>query len=149
MVKQFEIKLDARSLLLLKQLETELTPEALNARVLSELSKLSSEAVGSVQRGMSGDFLATRTGNLRRSVAGRAEQTRLGPAIRVGIFKGPSLAYAGVQEFGTQGFNPSASLMSSGVVVSSTPPSYVTRAFRSQKVVCGSRVILLMSALIL
>lgn len=108
MPKQFEVKLSAASIILLKQLERELTPQGLNARILSELSKLSSEAVASVQRGMAGEFLATRTGNLRRSIAGRAEQTRLGPAIRVGIFKGPSLAYAGVQEFGTQGFNPSS-----------------------------------------
>lgn len=104
----FELRLTSKSLRDLDELSRTLTPSAFNAMIMSELAKLSTEAAGAVQRGMAGEFIATRTGNLRRFVVGRAEQTRLGPAIRVGIFKGPALSYAGVQEFGTQGYNPTS-----------------------------------------
>lgn len=103
-----EIRLLAESVRALQELERRWTPEGLSKRVLGELAKLSSEAAGEVQRGMAGEFLATRTGGLRRSIVGRAEQTRLGPAMRIGVFKGPALAYAGVQEYGTQGYNPAS-----------------------------------------
>ncbi len=101
----FEVRLSADSKRLLDELSRKWTPEALNTSIMGELAKLSMEGAGEIQRGMAGEFLATRTGNLRRSIVGRAEQTRLGPAMRIGVFKGPALAYAGVQEFGTQGRN--------------------------------------------
>lgn len=44
-----------------------------------------------------------RTGQLARSIVGRGELLGGAPAVRVGIFKGPALRYAGVQEFGTKG----------------------------------------------
>lgn len=108
MARTFEVTLTAETLLLLKELERKLTPAGFNERVMRELSKLATEAAGHVSRGMAGEFISTRTGSLRRSIVGRAEETRLGPAIRIGVFKGPALAYAGVQEFGTQGFNSSS-----------------------------------------
>jgi hypothetical protein len=53
--------------------------------------------------------LRRRTGNLFKDVEGRAERHNGVPAIRVGIFEGhQSLKYAGVQEYGTQGINPSS-----------------------------------------
>ena len=51
-------------------------------------------------------LLKTRTGNLSRSILGRGERLAGVPALRIGIFRGPALRYAGVQEFGTKGKNP-------------------------------------------
>lgn len=45
-------------------------------------------------------------GNLARSIIGRGERIDQVPAVRVGVFEGPSLQYAGVQEYGTKGKNP-------------------------------------------
>lgn len=50
--------------------------------------------------------LYVRTGNLKRSIIGRGELIDGAPAMRVGVFSGPSLRYAGVQEHGTKGKNP-------------------------------------------
>jgi len=101
----YEVRLTEESIRTLDELERRWTPERFAAELMTELSRLATEAAGAVQRGMAGQFIATRTGNLRRSIVGRAEQTRFGPAIRVGVFSGPALPYAGVQEFGTRGYN--------------------------------------------
>lgn len=57
---------------------------------------------------LSGQVLKTRSGNLKRSVVGRGLRVNAVPAMRVGILRGPALRYAGVQEYGTQGKNPSS-----------------------------------------
>lgn len=55
---------------------------------------------------LSGQRLNRRTGNLARSVTGVGLKVDGAPAIRVGIFRGPALKYAGIQEFGTRDKNP-------------------------------------------
>ncbi len=47
-------------------------------------------------------------GNLARSITGRGELIDGIPACRVGILSGAALQYAGVQEFGTKGKDPSS-----------------------------------------
>ena len=49
---------------------------------------------------------ARRTGNLARSIEGRATLVQGSPGLQVGIFRGPALKYAGIQEFGTKKYNP-------------------------------------------
>jgi hypothetical protein len=50
--------------------------------------------------------LRERTGNLTKAVEGRSERVEEKPALRVGVFEGPALIYAGVQEYGTTKYNP-------------------------------------------
>lgn len=57
---------------------------------------------------LSGQVLKTRSGNLKKEVIGRGLRVNGVPAMRVGIFRGPALRYAGVQEYGTKGKNPSS-----------------------------------------
>lgn len=47
-----------------------------------------------------GGPLRRRTGNYARSIIGKADLVTSLPAVRVGVFTGPALAYAGIQEFG-------------------------------------------------
>lgn len=54
---------------------------------------------------LSGDPVHRRTGNLARSVTGRAVREKGMIGFRVGIFRGPALRYAGVIEYGTRGYN--------------------------------------------
>lgn len=69
--------------------------------VFEELEKTASRLAGTVIReSLSGKLLRRRTGALARSVVGRVERVQGIPAIRVGVFRGPSLAYAGIQEEG-------------------------------------------------
>ncbi len=68
------------------------------------MEKIASRLAGQVVKTkLSGQYLKRRTGILAKSIVG-VVITRGGlPAITVGIFSGPALAYAGVQEFGTVG----------------------------------------------
>lgn len=101
-----KVELTAQTRALLKKLEGRWTQQGIFTATLDEFGRQSSLAAAAVQRGMAGEFIAARTGALRRSVIGRAEQTRLGPGLRVGILSGPALAYAGIQEYGTRGKAP-------------------------------------------
>jgi hypothetical protein len=77
--------------------------------VLGELARQSNIVAGEIVKdSLSGQRLKRRTGNLARSVVGKAEMWNGLPAIRLGVFTGPSVAYAGVQEFGTKSYNPSS-----------------------------------------
>jgi len=68
------------------------------------MEKIASRLAGQVVKTkLSGQYLKRRTGILAKSIVG-VVVTRGGlPAITIGIFSGPALAYAGVQEFGTIG----------------------------------------------
>lgn len=50
--------------------------------------------------------LRRRSGDLSKAVEGRTERVDGNPAMSVGVFEGPALVYAGVQEEGTRGKNP-------------------------------------------
>jgi hypothetical protein len=49
-----------------------------------------------------------RSGTLARSVEGIAQMRDGIPSLRVGVFRGPALRYAGIQRFGTKGKNPAS-----------------------------------------
>lgn len=53
-----------------------------------------------VKTTLSGQLLNRRTGSLARSMTGRGVQFRGLPAMKVGVFRGPALQYAGIQEHG-------------------------------------------------
>lgn len=56
-----------------------------------------------VKNFLSGQRLKRRSGQLARSTEGRVQRFGGLPAIRIGVFRGPALAYARVQEYGTVG----------------------------------------------
>lgn len=60
---------------------------------------------GRIQHGFeSGEFgIRRRTGALARGIVGMGVKVNGLPAVQVGVIKGPSLQYAGVQEYGTVG----------------------------------------------
>jgi len=102
-----KVELDKRSLAYIQALEKSLGKEALYAQLDRFFAKQSLIAAGHISRNMlSGQRLARRTGQLARSIAGAALRVDGVPAMRVGVFRGPALKYAGVQEFGTKGKNP-------------------------------------------
>ena len=57
---------------------------------------------------LSGQSLARRTGQLAQAITGAGEMIDGVPALRVGVFRGPALKYAGPQEEGTKGTNPAS-----------------------------------------
>lgn len=58
---------------------------------------------GGISRSMTaGGTLRRRTGSLARSVIGKSDYIGGLPGMRIGIFTGPALAYAAVQEFGAE-----------------------------------------------
>lgn len=70
-------------------------------RFFNKESKINSSRIS--DQLLAGQLLNRRTGNLARSITGRGEMLDGLPAMRIGIFRGPSLKYAAVQEFGTVG----------------------------------------------
>jgi len=93
----------------LDQLLRDLAPAQIFALFKELFDQLGSRAAGFIVKNyLSGQLLKVRTGSLRRSLTGRAVSLHGVPALRVGIFRGPTVAYAGVQEFGTRGVNPSS-----------------------------------------
>lgn len=66
-----------------------------------------------VRNYLSGQRLKRRTGSLARSIVGvsglfASDRGGIAPALRVGVFRGPASAYAGVQELGTKYYNPAS-----------------------------------------
>lgn len=83
-----------------ESLEDTLKQELVN-KIFAEADRLGQVLAGIVIRdSLSGNVLKRRTGTLARSVVGRAETINGFPAIRVGIFRGPALSYAGILETG-------------------------------------------------
>lgn len=64
-------------------------------------------AAGRITKGyLSGQRLRRRTGQAAGAITAQAEVEGGAPAVHVGAFRGPSLAYLGVQEEGTRGLEP-------------------------------------------
>lgn len=55
---------------------------------------------------LNGQLVHRRTGTLAGAMRGRAEIINGIPSLRVGVFRGPALAYAGVIDQGTKRYNP-------------------------------------------
>jgi len=58
-----------------------------------------------VKNYLSGQRLNRQTGSLARSIAHDVQEYRGLPSLRIGIFRGPALKYAAVQEYGTKSKN--------------------------------------------
>jgi hypothetical protein len=77
-------------------------PEEFRKAVLLAFDRLAQKAAAWIIRTQlsGGEGLRRRTGSLARSITGRGVIVDGIPAMRVGVFRGPSLAYARIQEFG-------------------------------------------------
>ena len=86
---------------LLRQAERALEPRVLFGLIFELFDKLGPKAAGHVtKKTLAGQVLHRRTGELARAMFGKAEMVHGIPAIRVGVFRGPSTRYAGAQEWG-------------------------------------------------
>lgn len=107
MADEIEISLDPLGTRVLKKLERKLDPKELLQELMFVFDKLGQRAASyTIKTQLSGVALFRRTGNLARSITGGAVLRNGVPAVRVGVFRGPALAYAGQQEHGTQDLNP-------------------------------------------
>jgi hypothetical protein len=69
--------------------------------VFQVFARLASRAAAHVVRTeLSGQSLKRRTGALARALVGVAVMVRGVPGMRLGVFRGPAVAYAGIQERG-------------------------------------------------
>jgi len=106
---QTSIALDAKSKATLKRLQESHDPDVLREGLVEFFSKQAMFAAASIQKNqLSGQKVGVRTGQLRASITGRGELVGRVPALRVGVFRGPAIKYAGVQEYGTRGKNPNS-----------------------------------------
>lgn len=93
--------LTAESEKMMIQVERKLTTKALFQEILRLFDKLGPKAAGFIaKKQLSGQNLRRRTGELARAMFGKGEMIHGIPALRVGIFKGPALKYAGAHEEG-------------------------------------------------
>jgi len=94
------LSLDKRGRRLLRRLET-LDSAALFAlldEVLEREGQLTAAHI--VKTKLSGSPLKRRTGSLARSIVGVSARHQGFPALQIGVFRGPALAYANIQEHG-------------------------------------------------
>lgn len=104
MATTFSVELTPESERLLTQFEKEFGADALNVQLDKFFARESNLAAGHIIKNfLSGQALARRSGALARSIVGKAERFDGIPGMRVGVFRGPALIYAGIQEFGTKG----------------------------------------------
>jgi len=98
------ITLDPASRKTLERLKFRWGSKSVGAEAERFFGKEALRVAGRVSRSMSaGGKLKRRTGLLAKSVTGVALRVGGAPAIRIGIFQGPALKYAAVQEYGTTG----------------------------------------------
>lgn len=106
---RISIELTPNSKALLERAKRELNREHLFQEILGLFDRYAPKVTSFVQANyLRGQRLNVRTGNLARSITGTAVLDRGVPALRVGILRGPALPYAGVQEYGTRGKNPTS-----------------------------------------
>lgn len=98
---QLILELDKQSATRLQEIIRGLAPDILIKEIFALFEKAGARmAAHIIATKLSGDPLKRRTGSLARSVVGGAIMRGNLPTIRVGIFRGPSLAYAAMQEYG-------------------------------------------------
>lgn len=100
----FTVDLSRRSKTYLRRLSKDFTPASLARKVkgfFDEQAPLAASFI--VKNYLSGQRLGRVTGILAQSLTGRGGTEGGVPFMRVGVFRGPALRYAGVQEFGTVG----------------------------------------------
>ena len=98
----YEIRLSAESSRALSRLYSALEAKPFFRALFGLFGKLASRAAAFVvETKLSGQVLARRTAALAQSVSGMAVYGDRGlPGFRVGVFRGPALAYAAAQEHG-------------------------------------------------
>lgn len=85
----------------LRSIASRFDRKQLFAKLSMLFDKIGARIAGSiVQNSLSGQLLKRRTGNLAQSIVGFSEDVAGVPAIRVGVLRGPALAYAAAQELG-------------------------------------------------
>jgi hypothetical protein len=103
------VELSKRTIFMLRAFEKAAGVERYNKTILAFLDKAASAAAGHISDTMlSGQRLKRRTGTLAKSIIGRSLMFTGVPAMRIGVMRGPALKYAGPQEYGTKGKNPSS-----------------------------------------
>lgn len=96
---EFELSPEARRDL--TELQRLFNPQTAFNAIARFFDKRASIVAGEISRNyLSGQRLNRRTGTLARSIVGQTITFRGLPAMRVGVIRGPALAYAAAQEFG-------------------------------------------------
>lgn len=104
---RLEVSIEERGRRALENLLKVLTPGEIFASIKKLFDRLALVVAGHIiKKYLSGQVLRRRTGALARSIVGRGVYVDGIPAIRCGIFRGPSLRYAGPQEYGTKDISP-------------------------------------------
>jgi hypothetical protein len=95
------VQLESKSVTAVARLRNAFLPAGVTQGLFQLFNKLGSRAAGYVvKQFLSGDPLHRRTGLLAASVVGDAIMVGNVPAMRVGVFRGPALRYALIQERG-------------------------------------------------
>ena len=93
--------LDKKSKKYFKDLQKQLDPKVLLASLVKFFDRQGSFVAGQIiKKFLSGQLLGVRTGSLRRSIVGVGVNDKGAPGMRIGVFRGPALAYAGIHEHG-------------------------------------------------
>jgi len=104
-----EIALTKQSLRYLKLIRARADEDVFNKDILKFFDQQASIGADYISDNfVSGQRLGRRSGSLARAIVGRSLMAASVPAMRIGILRGPALRYAGVQEYGTRGKNPSS-----------------------------------------
>lgn len=105
MVEEFiQLRLTKEIRSLIKRWENIGTPQVLYKKLVVFFNRFGKIGASLISRNLlSGQLLRRRTGNLARSMTGRGEMLEGLPVMRIGIFRGPTLEYAAIQEYGTVG----------------------------------------------
>ncbi len=108
MAEAVQLRLAPESILVVREIEHRWGRATLYQVLDHVLDRQGSLMARSIVAAMKSLGLERRTGTLARSVLPQSERLAGVPALRVGIFRGPALRYAGVQEFGTRGKEPTS-----------------------------------------
>jgi hypothetical protein len=104
-----DIQLTKEGMEALEQLKKMLVPDEIKLAILKFFDRFAPRIAGYITSHLlSGTPVHRRTGNLARSITGRGVNVNGIPAVRVGIFRGPALKYAGPIDQGTKPYNPSS-----------------------------------------
>jgi hypothetical protein len=101
------LRLGRDTIELIRHLERELGKTRFAKALLLFFNRQALLVAGRIsKRFLSGQRVKRRTGSLARSITGSGVLVKGVPGMRVGVFRGPALQYAGVQEYGTRGKSP-------------------------------------------
>lgn len=120
-----ELRISPQSARLLAKLETKLGRfTRFQAFIFKQAGRIGSQIAGRISREMlAGGRLKRLSGNLARSITASPAFSDGGKVtVRIGVFRGPARAYAGIQEVGTKKYNPNSPF---GTIVPKKPGGYL------------------------